>query len=175
VEHVFQAARPARLARTGIKLTHVLVPIDFSGDSAGAIACAAKLARQHAARLTLLHVIDLNFNWPDTGPVNAKYLRQEMLAEAKEKIGLLLQTLNRAGLACETVIEEGAPWERIVACAARQAVDLILLAPHPPRRFWQLFHRHTARRVIEHAACPVLVLAPSAAASPELSPASLNQ
>ncbi len=134
------------------------MPVDFTTCSRKAVQYAIGLARGQRAKVTLLHVVDLNFNWPDTGPVNVAKFREEMWAEAAEKLGRLVQALGSAGVLVCPVIREGAPWEETVAFAESNEVDLIILGQRPRRHGWQLFRRHTAKRIAETASCPVLVL-----------------
>jgi nucleotide-binding universal stress UspA family protein len=56
----------------------------------------------------------------------------------------------------QTAVQEGLPWEEIVERS--RDFDLVLMGGSRGRKRWNLFSKHTARRVLENAACPVLVV-----------------
>ena len=71
----------------------LLVPVEFSARSLRAAVAAVRWAHAAAQRVVLLHVIDVNLNWPDTGPVNVARLERELWAEAKAKMDKLVRSL----------------------------------------------------------------------------------
>jgi nucleotide-binding universal stress UspA family protein len=56
----------------------------------------------------------------------------------------------------QTTLEEGLPWETIVEKS--RGYDLLILGTARARSGWKLFSKQTARRVIENADCPVMVV-----------------
>lgn len=122
--------------------THILVAHDLSLDADRALRRALRLAEQHRARLTLLHVM------PDARALGA--LREDLEAELRQRLD-----------ACEALeaeprirIAAGRPAETIVAHLAEEGGDLLVVGPH---------HRDAARFAgcnLERLArtCPVPLL-----------------
>lgn len=136
----------------------ILVPVDFSEVSLEGARYALELAENQPTEIILLHVIDVKFNWPPSGPVNVSELREEMWGEAEKKMQNLAATIHRAAVSVQPVISEGSPWEVIATEARRRGATLILIGRETKKRHWHPFHRHTARRVMDCAPCPVLTV-----------------
>jgi nucleotide-binding universal stress UspA family protein len=139
-------------------LQRILVPVDFSVSSLEGVRYALEIANKQPAEVLLLHVIALKFNWPPSGPVNVSQLRQEIWAEAESKMQALVEIMRVSGVSAQPVVQEGAPWKIIAAHAKQWGVTLIVIGGHAKKLHWSPFHRHTARRVVESAPCPVLTL-----------------
>ena len=136
----------------------ILVPVDFSADPAGAVQQAVELAQVCASKVFLLHVLDLNFNSLEHGPVNAPKLHEEMYAEAMMKLGLLVEELVEARVAVCPLMREGLPCEEIAKAARALGAELIVMRKRPRKSFWDLFHRNTVKAVLSKAPCPVLLI-----------------
>ncbi|HUL51354.1 MAG TPA: universal stress protein [Candidatus Nitrosotalea sp.] len=137
-------------------IKNILVPTDFSPCSAQALAKAIRLAWKCGASVTLLHVVDLNLHLPPSGPANAERLREELWRESRVQLGQTVWEVGEEEVEIQTLIREGLPWEE-TALAARDC-DLIVIGHHKRNRFRELFSRHTVKRVIDAAPCPVLVI-----------------
>jgi nucleotide-binding universal stress UspA family protein len=120
----------------------ILYPTDFSPDSQAALAYAVSLAREHQARLYLLHVVAA-----DTDADEDSLVRQ-------------LRSLvpPDAGLACEprAFVQSGVAAQAILDLSEELAVDLIVLGPK--RRSGLPGTMATAYRVATQAICPVLTV-----------------
>jgi nucleotide-binding universal stress UspA family protein len=130
----------------------ILVPTDFSPYSAGAVDRGVALANQCNAALTILHVIDINSR-ADSG--TAEELMRNLWGEGRRQIGQLIRSLP-SQIEAQPMLAEGLPWEVIVEKS--QDFDLLVLSQDRSQKGWNLFSQHTARRVIEHSACPVIVV-----------------
>ncbi len=139
-------------------IQRILVPVDFSVSSLEGARYASEIAKNQPAEIILLHVIALKCNWPPSGPVNVFQLRQEIRAEAERKMQTVAEIMGTRGVSAQQEIKEGVPWKTISAQAKEHGVALIVLGRHAPKTFWSALHRHTARRVVESAPCPVLTL-----------------
>jgi nucleotide-binding universal stress UspA family protein len=151
------AAQPpdVQTERSG-KIKNILVPTDFSACSAEAVARAAELARQHDATLTILHVIDIN---PPTAPTHcgtAVELMERLWTTGISALRRLTESLAQNHTKARRRILEGLPAEAIVENSS--GFDLLVIGQPRSRSSWKFFSRHTARRVIERAECPVLVV-----------------
>jgi nucleotide-binding universal stress UspA family protein len=147
--------RPAQPPSSAKALASVLVATDFSPASAQAVERAVTLANQCHATLTILHVIDINAQPALTESGTAHDLMKRRWEEGSGRMGQLAWSLC-GRVAARTMLEEGLPWEQIVEKSAD--FDLLILGKCRARKGWKLFSNRTAQRVIEHSACPVMVV-----------------
>jgi CBS domain-containing membrane protein len=139
---------------------HVLVAVDFGDGTAPAVAAGLALARQHAARLTLLHVLP-----PPTRALLAPGVPREMLdwarRQQRERCLADLGALVPPGSTLEIgrLVVTGDPATAIASAASRLAVDLIVVGGRARRRF---LGPCLTDELVERAPCPVLVVRPDA-------------
>ena len=149
------AGPPDRETKRGWRVRNILAPTDFSACSLEAVAQAAALARQYDATLTILHVIDSNPPAAFTHCGSAENLMRQLWVTGISELSRLKEALARNMTKARTLIVEGIPAESIIESSL--GFDLLVISPQrfkPARHF---FSRHTARRVMERAPCPVLV------------------
>jgi nucleotide-binding universal stress UspA family protein len=128
------------------------VPTDFSPAAEKAVERAVALANQCNASVTLLHVIDINARARSGA---ADDLMKGLWDEGSTRMGQLAWSLN-GQVEAQTMLEEGLPWEKIVDKS--EEFDLLVLGLNHPKRRFKLFSQHTGDRVLESAACPVMVV-----------------
>jgi len=140
-----------RRAPSTTPLRKILVATDFSPAAAMAVQSAVALANQCQAALTILHVIDISA--PSvSGP--ASDLMPRLWEEGAARMGRLACAF--AGrMEARTMLAEGLPWE-VIAEVSRD-FDLLVLAASQSAG-WRLFPRHTSRRLLDEAACPVMLV-----------------
>jgi len=140
----------------GRPIRKILVPTDFSSSSTRVVECAAALARQSDAALTILHVIDIN---PPSAPRHcgtADDLMRQLSITGASELAQLKKTYEQTQVRIQTLLVEGLPYEAIVENSS--GFDLLVMSEPGRNSSWNVFSRHTARRVIEQARCPVRVL-----------------
>jgi universal stress protein E len=139
----------------GARIRRILVPVDFSPASTKAIRVAVGMANQCNAALTILHVIDVNAKHAAGGSGPAERLMKRVWEDGSAQMARLAWSLC-GQVEAQTKVEEGLPWEEIVGKSAD--FDLLVLGKNSARAGWKPFSKRTARRVIENAACPVVVV-----------------
>ena len=133
-------------------IRRILVPTDFSPASAGALERATAIANQCDASLTLLHVIDINAS---VGSGTAEDLMRRLWSDAAMQMAKLAVSL--AGkVEAQTLLTEGLPSEVILEQSSE--FDLVIMGRDRRQRKWQLFSKHTGKRVMENSVCPVMVV-----------------
>src|SRR5262245_6822624 len=114
-----------------MRISHVLVPTDFSAYAEQALDYAIRLARILHARLTVLHVIQpVLLAGVDMGiALPATYL-QEVEEAVQGHMEEVLARVTAAGLTGEQIVLYGVPFQEIVDTAKARQVDLIIMGTH---------------------------------------------
>lgn len=142
------------------RITHILVPMDFSPGSDAALAWARDLAQQCGARLTLLHVVTdpraVGFMTPEVYVPAVPETQQRMLREAKERLERAIPEDERGRFAVTVDARLGDVAENILEAAREQHADLIVMGTHGRHGLAHLLLGSVAERVLRNASCPVL-------------------
>lgn len=130
------------------RMQRLLVPLDFSGKSRQALRYAIPLAQKFASRVHLVHVLT------PTGKTAAADLPRRKLAALKRlgEMSLLLPPRLRAGNA----VLVGRPALEILALAAKNNIDLIVLTTKGETGLRRQLLGGTAERIMRQSSCPVL-------------------
>ena len=125
---------------------NVVCATDLSPDSRVASDHALSLARQHQARLTLVHVVE---------GVSRLYGGRAQLVQA---LRTRLDELVEGGAEVKLTVEFGTTATRILAVAKEQHADLIVLGTRQPSASVERLPGATVYPVISNASCPVLTV-----------------
>ncbi len=146
-------------AAEGKPIRKILVATDFSNTAQAGVEWAVELARQHGARIVLVHGLLLPGRTTDFLPTPPDFT--ESLQEAAS--GRLNETaakVRSAGLEVVTDLRLGLPSQTIVETAEEEAVDLVVMGTRGLSGIRHLLLGSTAQRVVQHAHCPVLTVHP---------------
>lgn len=138
----------------------ILVPVDFSSDSAQAVRMAMDLALRYEAALTLIHVYEpVAYMMPDANTFFTQPQLDQLFAELRKHLDAL-QAEARAGgvVRVETRLEQGFAVSEICESAKRMGCDLIVMGTHGRTGLSHLFLGSVAERVLRMAPCPVLTV-----------------
>lgn len=149
----------AEMAASPFRLRTILVPVDFSGHTAKALAYARAFAGQFGARLVLMHVVEPTVVPDNFGVIPPAYDEMNGLLQgvANERLEALADGDRKTGRA-ETVVRVGRPSWEIVGLARERKVDMIILATHGYTGIKHVLLGSTAEQVVRHAPCPVLTV-----------------
>ena len=137
---------------------NVLVPIDFSPWSIGAIRLAQTVAPQ--SKLILLHAYEVPFEaqMRITGEKKGEIqqYRDKVCQDAKNRLN---QTAKEAGLTADwhSLVVHGNAVQKILEYEDEQSVDLIIIGRHGLGVVEELLLGSNARQLLIHAKCDVLV------------------
>jgi universal stress protein A len=146
-----------------MKIHQILAPTDFSEYSKQAIEYARELAEKFAAKLVLLHVVELPA-YPIESFVPARMaLLEDLQRQASLDLAQVLPESQGAKVEVTRQVVVGIPYYKIVEVAAAEKVDLIVMATHGRTGLSHLFVGSVAERVVRTAPCPVLTIRPAAA------------
>lgn len=130
----------------------ILHPTDFSEPSEHALSLAAALARDHGARLVLLHVV------PPPAVLGGDALVLPPPDTHDEEKRRLDRLAVPAGLPAERRLAEGDPAVEILRLAKECNADLIVLGTHGRTGLRRLLMGSVAEQIVRWSDCPVLTV-----------------
>ena len=155
---VFVARERTSSAACGIN--KILVPVDYSKCSLAGLQYAIEFAKKVAARLIVLHVVDLGpqlmtdgYGVYDLSPY------KEAAARASERqMRAFMRRVNFGSVSFETsAVAEFCP-EGIYRAAKKDKVDLVIMSTHGRTGLKHILIGSIAERVVRRAPCPVIVV-----------------
>jgi nucleotide-binding universal stress UspA family protein len=135
----------------------VLHPTDFSDCSQNAFRVASSLARDHGARLIVLHVTSLpDLAYRGYGLPGSPLRAEEYLTKVRED----LERLNPPDpqVSCERRLAEGDPAAEILRTAAETGASLIVMGTHGMSGPRHLLMGSVAKQIVRKAPCPVVTV-----------------
>src|SRR5215469_7297272 len=142
-----------------ISVRLILAPIDFSDFSQNALTVAAEIASRFSAELLLVHVVPAVPDLPEGVSIfqegkynqNLRDVAGKRLADVAAGLAGRIKVRTQLGTANDIGME-------LVRIAAEDHVDMIVIATHGMTGWRQIAFGSVAKKVVEEATCPVLVL-----------------
>ena len=132
----------------------ILVPLDHSVKDVIALRHAAAFARQHGARLLLVHV--------EEGATSRVYGALSSTAEVEaghDYLTSVIKSLENESIECDLLIyHSNRAADEIIRAARQYQVDLIVMASHGHGKLGDLIHGETIEKVRHAVAVPLLVV-----------------
>jgi nucleotide-binding universal stress UspA family protein len=138
-------------------LSPIVVPIDFSDRSAGAVRYARELAHRFDARIALVHVIPpphYEFSALEVGGAVLNEMFANRAVQVKQELEKYMAE-ELAGLEVERVALEGDPAHHIVKYAQEKKAALILMPTHGYGPFRRFILGSVTAKVLHDADSPV--------------------
>jgi nucleotide-binding universal stress UspA family protein len=126
------------------QLRRILFPVDFSARCRGAAAYVQALAGRFEAELILLHAIEATYN---STLEDVHGTRMESIEHFFDK--------SFKHLRVKTLVEHGEAARKIIECASRNHVDLIMIPTQGMGIYRRLILGSTSAKVLHDADCPV--------------------
>jgi nucleotide-binding universal stress UspA family protein len=139
-----------------MKLTKILLPVDFSEQGDGAVQQAGALARYFDAKLILLHVNPIlvpTLTSPFSGPIDIGWITV-LEAQARRNLDTYHQADLTGAKVTRTVLT-GDPAATIVEFAHREKPDLIVMPTHGYGPFRRFLIGSVVAKVLHDAEVPV--------------------
>jgi len=143
-----------------IRLTRILVPADFSRAAIKPLCYASAIAKEHRAKIVLLHItkpvsfcVDCGY-----GPVNRQITDDAQIRKDRLRLRRSAAHHLPPGSIENIIIRSGKASEQIVLAARELKADLIVLYAHEANESNEVGSHETADRVMRSAPCPVLVV-----------------
>ncbi len=132
----------------------ILHPTDFSEQSQSAFELARSIARDHGARLILLHV---SLPVMKSGEVYALITHpEEIREELTNRLNAMRPTTD--GIAVDIALKEGDAATEILSASKDMGCDLIVMGTHGRTGLSHLLMGSVAEKVVRNASCPVLTV-----------------
>ncbi len=135
---------------------HILAPVDFSPHTEQSLKRATQLARQHNAKLTLLHAVELLAVYDDfydpVIPMNAE-MELQLVAFAEKRLEELAHRLGIEYAKRQVIV--GTPKAVILNAIVAQKVDLVVIGSHGRKGLSRLLGSTTSA-VANAAQCELL-------------------
>jgi nucleotide-binding universal stress UspA family protein len=138
--------------RGRFSIRHILLATDFSEGTPDAIRYASSLAKQHQAKLTLLHVLD-----DLQADVSGRY-REPLIRTIRYELESLVPSRTRNRLTLHVRTETGHAGRRILPIAKKDKVDLIVMNIHGKTLLDWMMTGRTAEKIVREATAPVLMV-----------------
>lgn len=140
----------------------LLLATDFSAASQAAFRTALDTCISLHASLLILHVFEYSeMAPPETGGLLLEM--QGLREKCQEDLRDLCKQAGRAGVECETILENGIASSCILDAIDANQVDLAVLGTNALHGFERLVFGSTAQTVLRKAPCPVLTVGPRVA------------
>lgn len=139
----------------------ILVPTDFSDSADAALRWARELAQAFGAKIILLHVIDLPYQWmPVAGPAAVPApIPATVVRAIREQAGTSLSALaERTPEVRRQLVRSGHARDVILSAADDVGADVIVMGTHGRRGVSHLFVGSVAEHVVRYSRIPVFTV-----------------
>jgi len=138
----------------------ILAPVDFSEKSRELLRFAVRFAKQHQARLLLLHVVEpISYpTYADYPSLTAVPISGETIDDAKAGLEKLRRVEVPPDMSVDIEVRSGRPHIEVTDAARKLQVDLIIISTHGRTGLSHILLGSTAEHVVRYAPCPVLTL-----------------
>jgi nucleotide-binding universal stress UspA family protein len=158
---------PHAQATSRLPYRRLLCAVDFSDSSLRGLDLACSIARESAAALTVLHVIEWPWHeppppvWRDLPPDQATALaefRRYLETSAAERLKGLVPASAREQCAAGVRVVNGKSYAEILSVASEEGADLVVMGVHGRTAADVMLFGSTTNQVVRRATCPVLTL-----------------
>ncbi len=132
----------------------VIVPVDFSGESAKAVSAALEMVAQ-PADVHLVHVL-FPLDTVSPGVVWGEVTNEKRETAVREEFGKLIATYGFEGVTVDVCF--GNPGLEVAELAESTEAELIVVPSHGYHGVKRFVLGSVSERIIRHANCSVLVL-----------------
>lgn len=141
-------------------MTRILVLDPPEDHARRALNVAFDLARNEAAELRVLRVLEETPGWPQAegAPTERTSLRDLLLESERRAIESAVLPLRERGIPVETEVCWGVAWDAILDRVERDRVDLVVKPAHGLSHEGRVFFGSTALHLFRKCPCPVWVV-----------------
>jgi len=141
-----------------VPIKRVLCPVDFFPASERAAEYAVVLARNHNARLTLLHVVSPMISGPYELPIDTVAIMEAMNKGSEIGMKKLAKKAEKAGVQVSCLVRDGFVDEEIKRLSDSEKSDIVVMGTHGRRGFEQWLMGSVTQRILRRLNIPLLTL-----------------
>lgn len=144
-----------------IDFTKILVPVDFSENSADAIETALTLAHTFSGEVVLLHVIDSYYigeGFYLSSGIDVTEVMSEITDKKRSSLEELSAELVKSGIKTSSEVVSGSPHRKIVDYAEKNGCTLIIMGRAGSRQVSEVIMGSVTSKVASRSPCSVLVI-----------------
>lgn len=138
------------------KKQRIMVATDFSSHAQRAVARALILAREHDARLEVVHAL------PGRDVLGRLFGARDTVAQVErtvaERLAGVVESLAGHGVEVGSKLVKGSPAQAIADAMGKHPPMVLVVGAHGKSSVRDVVFGTTAERLVERAACPVLVV-----------------
>lgn len=135
----------------------ILVGHDGSEQADKALHRAVDTAMMTKASVVVLSVVP-DLCMMEIGVDDCKKMYEIMTEEAKKRLNVLKGELSKKGVSMETEVKFGNAADTIISASKEEGVDMIVVGSHGRHGAKKYLLGSVSSKVVEHAACDVLVV-----------------
>ena len=144
-------------------IRHILCPTDLKERAYISLKKAVQIAHQFNARITILNVHSEFMDKHEREMLrvsvdNLKEKYQQVAIESKEEMKAAIHELHAEDIEISYLLRKGKPADTIIEVSAEEGVDLIVMCTDGRDNLKDFVTGTITEQVINHAACPVLVI-----------------
>ena len=140
-------------------IRQVIAATDFSEPATFGLAWAARIARSHGARLTLVHALSPPVPVSDFA-APPLHVDRELRRSADQRLQEALEKAPLAGVEARAVLRDGTPSQAVNDLAEELDADLVVVGTRGLTGFRHLLLGSTAERIVQRSPAPVLSVHP---------------
>jgi nucleotide-binding universal stress UspA family protein len=148
-------------ARTRVAVRNILMAVDFSPSSSGALGYATALAHRYGSRIYLAHVIR-----PDVYQLVSPEAMETVLEQtrhyAEQQMAKILVSGRLRGIPHQVLLGQGELWTIFSKLIDEHEIDLVVVGTQGRTGLEKMLIGSVAERVFRLAPCPVLTVGPRA-------------
>ncbi len=137
------------------KFNRVLIPTDFSDTAQTAVNLGAEIAAYYKSTIDLVNAVDATVYAYAGYPFAS--LSKELLTSAEDALRRAKLPASAGALKVNRFVLSGNPATEVVEHAKRHSADLIVVGTHGRGAIGRFLLGSVADRVLQNAACPVIV------------------
>jgi len=141
-----------------IRLTNILVPVDFSHTSEKAVNYGLSLALQFRAHLVLAHIIPtieaLNYAFTD----DTYHLEKRAISESQERLPQQVPAEYRERVKLRSIVKAGDVRDDLIGILNEEKIDFVVMGTHGRRNIERFFLGSTTETMLRKVTAPILTI-----------------
>jgi len=141
-------------------INNILVPVDFSECSLAGLSYAIQFAEKFAARIFLLHVVDLGIAVSADGYAlyDLEAVERARRNDAEERMAEFIRWAKFGRVEYATVVKSGHAVDTICEFVETEKIEMVITSTHGRTGLKHVMLGSTAEQVVRRATCPVLTV-----------------